>query len=280
MDQGPNYDWTTIWSMLPKKAQESLVNPVAKAIGDGVGGIFTWVFHKPIEYMAVEQAKVESLKHMTAEKLSKIPENKMDFSKRGLMVKALEDSKYSLDNELMREYFSTLIAKAANKDTANLVSPYFSTILSNMSVRDAKFLEHFKNTQSLAIVKIRFTDSKAPKNFTDYKQDYILNKNVNAKEENIEVYSEEIDALESLGVVKRKYGQINESEADDIRSIFRHIKNKHLEKNLAGHFELELNSDKKQEIFINKHPYDTVQTIPGSLDLTELGKSFVRMVLL
>ena len=67
MDKGPNQDWTTIWSMLPSDAQANLVNPAAKAIGDGIGGLFTWIFHKPIEYLAVENAKVESLKHMTAE---------------------------------------------------------------------------------------------------------------------------------------------------------------------------------------------------------------------
>ena len=63
MNQGPNYDWMTIWSSLPQQAQQNLVNPPTKAIGDGLGGIFTWVFHKPIEYLAVEQAKVESVNH-------------------------------------------------------------------------------------------------------------------------------------------------------------------------------------------------------------------------
>lgn len=66
MDNGPDYDWTSLWNMLPQKAQADLVNPTAKAIGDGLGGIFTWIFHKPIEYQAVERAKVESLKHMVA----------------------------------------------------------------------------------------------------------------------------------------------------------------------------------------------------------------------
>ncbi len=63
------------------------------------------------------------------------------------------------------------------------------------------------------------------------------------------------------------------------KKIFQHINDKHLEKKLAGHFTIELDSDKPQEIFLTQHPYDTVRPIPGSLDLTDLGKSFIKMVL-
>ena len=106
-----------------------------------------------------------------------------------------------------------------------------------------------------------------------------MNKNNNSKKETIKTYSKEIDTLESLGIVKRKYGQINNSEKQDIQKIFQHINDKHLEKKLAGHFTIELDSDKPQEIFLTQHPYDTVRPIPGSLDLTDLGKSFIKMVL-
>ena len=34
MNQGPNYDWMTIWSSLPQQAQQNLINPPTKAIGD------------------------------------------------------------------------------------------------------------------------------------------------------------------------------------------------------------------------------------------------------
>ncbi|KRK56221.1 hypothetical protein FC31_GL001409 [Limosilactobacillus antri DSM 16041] len=281
MDQGSNYDWTTIWSILPEKAQENLVNPSAKAIGDGVGGIFTWVFHKPIEYMAVEQAKVESLKHMTAEKLSKIPENKMDFSKSGLMVKALEDSKYSLDSEIMREYFSTLIAKAANKDTANKVSPYFSTILSNMSASDAHFLSKFKIkfesneyvkgpdyivNNDLPLCRMKLTGPHGEiaytaenSTFADYNKD------------KLQAYTESLELLNSFRVLNYQYGIGKGHFRDDYEKMYNLLNVDEEQKGIDG---------KSQRIHYLTHAFTNAEAEYGYVELTSIGQSFANIVLL
>lgn len=268
-----------IKKFVPNSTIELLLNPVAKEVGYTIAGVYYSIFGKLIKYGVVKKAETDALIKQVAQKYDNIPEKDRTNINKGLIYKAFEDSRYSLSSEELRDLFSNLIANSANVNNTKNASPYYSTILKNLSRNNAKFLARFKSVQSLAIVKIRFIDSKAPKNFTDYKQDYILNKNNNAKKENIKAYSEEIDTLESLGLVKRKYGQTNDAEEDDIKRIYRHINDMHLDKKLPGHFKIKINSDKKQEIFINKYPYDAVQIIPGSLDLTELGKSFVRMVL-
>nr|PMC27398.1 hypothetical protein CJ225_06085 [Gardnerella vaginalis] len=265
--------------LIPQSTLELLLNPTAQGIGFSIAGIYYGIFGKLIRYGVVQKAKTDALIKKTAEKYNNIPEDKRTDVNKGLIYKYFEDSRYSLASEELRELFSNLIANSANTNNIDKVSPYYSTVLKNLDQKDAVFLERFKNKQSLAIVKITFTDSKSPSNFTDYKQDYILNKNNNSKKETIKTYSKEIDTLESLGIVKRKYGQINNSEKQDIQKIFQHINDKHLEKKLAGHFTIELDSDKPQEIFLTQHPYDTVRPIPGSLDLTDLGKSFIKMVL-
>lgn len=288
MDKGPNQDWTTIWSMLPSDAQANLVNPAAKAIGDGIGGLFTCIFHKPIEYLAVENAKVESLKHMTAEKLSKIPQDKMTMDKRGLMIKALEDSKYSLDSKLMREYFSTLLAKSANKDTAERISPYFSTLLSNLSPDDAKFLKLFKKhheetpgvtftppyyiADGLPMGRIVYLDRNRPLQYvTGHDEaDLLLN-----SEGKVKSYSKEIDSLIAFGLAERDYDRydgryIKEFEKLEELSNLDYDR-KLLRGEIPNHFLITTNGDQ---------PFNKVSFHRGMLNLTELGKSFLRIILM
>lgn len=264
---------------IPQSSVELLLNPLAQDVGYTISGIYYAIFGKLIKYGAAKKAETDALINRVSEKYSKIPEDHRTDANKGLIYKAFEDSRYSLSSEELRELFANLIANSADSNYSKEVAPYFSTVLKSLSVNDALFLKRFKSKQSIAMVKITFTDSKSPRNFTDYKQDYILNKNNNSKKETIKTYSKEIDTLESLGIVKRKYGQINNSEKQDIQKILQHINDKHLEKKLTGRFTLELNSDKPQEVFLTQHPYDTVRPIPGSLILTDLGKSFINMVL-
>lgn len=264
---------------IPQSSVELLLNPLAQGVGYTISGIYYAIFGKLIKYGAAKKAETDALINKVSEKYSKIPEEDRTDANKGLIYKAFENSRYSLSSEELRELFANLIANSADSKYSKEVVPYFSTVLKSLSVNDALFLKRFKSKQSIAMVKIRFTDSKSPRNFTDYKQDYILNKNNNSKKETIKTYSKEIDTLESLGIVKRKYGQINNSEKQDIQKILQHINDKHLEKKLSGRFTLELNSDKPQEIFLTQHPYDTVRPIPGSLVLTDLGKSFISMVI-
>lgn len=281
----PNYDWTTLWSMLPEKAQADFVTPTAKAIGDGLGGIFTWIFHKPIEYSAIERAKVESLKHMTAEKMSKIPQDKMTFGKRGLMIKALEDSRYSLDSELMREYFSTLLAKSANKDYEDEISPNFSTILSNLSQNDAQFLKLFKKNyekvpetvvapsyylaDGLPLGRIAYLNKSTPFQYSVSKADLILNK------EKLLSYSKEIDSCESFGIMKRNY------EFYDGRYIKQFEKMEELSN--LDHERKVLRGEVPNHFIITTgggQPFNDVEFQRGMINLTETGKSFLRIILM
>lgn len=264
--------------VIPKSTLELLLNPIAQGIGYSLGGLYYAIFGKLIRYGVVKKAETDALIKQVSEKYTQIPEERRTDANKGLIFKAFEDSRYSLSSEELRNLFANLIANSTDSKYLDQNSPYFSTVLKNLSVNEALFLNNFKHTQSIAIAKVRFTDSKDRQFFTDYKQDYVLNKNDNPKKETISIYSKEIDTLESLGITRRKYGQFNNSERNDLSKIKKHINNKHLEKNLNGHLELNINSKKRQKIFLTQHQYDTVNIIPGSLELTELGQSFVKII--
>ena len=279
MDPNQIEAWKEI---IPESTMELLLNPVAKGVGYTVAGLFYAVFGKIAKYGAAKNSEIDDLINKTAKKIKEIPENKQTNANNGIMLKGFEDSRYVLNDGLMREYFSNLISKAANKDYSDKITPYFSTVLGNLSVADALFLQNFREGKRLipaiAIAKIRFVDTHDSVSFSDYMQDIILEYNDDSKP-TLKEHSEQIDTLESLGILRRSYGISNESEKDDLSKMEQLVDSMDLKQKLNGKFNINLNSA-NNHIFITKHQYDNYKFIPGSLELTNLGKSFARIVLL
>ena len=194
----------TLKQVIPESTLKLLINPLAQGIGYSISGIYYAIFGKLIRYGVVKKAETDALIKRVSEKYEQIPEERRTNANEGLIFKAFEDSRYSLSSEELRNLFANLIANSTDSKCINEISPYFSTVLKNLSVNEALFLNRFRHTQSIAIAKVQFTDSKNRQFFTDYKQDYVLNDNDNHKKETISIYSKEIDTLESLGIVKRK----------------------------------------------------------------------------
>lgn len=134
---------------VPQSTKEKLFNPAADAIGQGVGGMFTWIFQKPIEFGIIKKAEFADLANKAAEKLDQIPVENRDDTKFGLTIKTLEQSKYSINDELLRDWFSTLVANSVDNRKNSKFSPYFPTILASMTHEDAIFLKHFVNNRGI-----------------------------------------------------------------------------------------------------------------------------------
>lgn len=61
-----------------------------------------------------------------------------------MICQALEDAKYCVSNETIREMFADLIASTMDKETCDSVHPSFSTTLKQMSSNDAKLFKIFQ----------------------------------------------------------------------------------------------------------------------------------------
>lgn len=64
----------------------------------------------------VKSNEVDDLINQTSQKVAQIPPEKQTLEKRGLIMKSIENSQYSLDSEKLREMFANIISRAANKD--------------------------------------------------------------------------------------------------------------------------------------------------------------------
>lgn len=271
--------------LIPKSTLELLLNPLAKGIGYTTAGLFYAVFGKIAKYGAANEKEINDLLDRTAKKLDKIPKSKQTTNNKGLMLKGFEDSRYSLNDELMREYFSTLIAKAANKDYKDKISPNFSTILSNLSPSDAQFLRLFKKhyekapgltvtppyyiADGLPLGRVVYLDKARPLHYSVNRPDLVLNK------EKIISYSKEIDSCESFGIMKRNYNLYDRryiKQFEEMKKLSNlNYDRKLLKGEIPNHIVISTNGDQ---------PFNDVEFHRGMINLTQMGKTFLQIVLM
>lgn len=130
---------------IPQSTVENLVNPATKSTGNALQTVVDAFFHFSLDglrrYNIVKEKDLLDFQKKIYEKTESIPEENRDDSKVGLAFKSLEDSRYQLDEELMRELFSNLLVSTLDDRKNNKVLPSFSHILSNLTNADALFLK-------------------------------------------------------------------------------------------------------------------------------------------
>lgn len=142
--------------LVPKELITNLFGPATKSIGEGLGGITNFVMGPLRKLNVVSEKSYQDFVEKVNAKTDDIPIENRDASKLGLVLKAMEDSRFQLDDESMREYFANLIAGLVD-DRKNLAStPRFSTILSDLTSSDAELLTVInQHEQSIPLVDIR-----------------------------------------------------------------------------------------------------------------------------
>ena len=131
------------------KAVENLTDTPTAVLGKGFAAIFSLVFD-PIIHLD-DKRKARYLHNLNIYKqeldnsLAAIPkENLIEEPKLQIAAQALEDSKYCIEEPVLREMFAKLIASASDRTKADTVHPSFSTIIKQMSPQDATTLQRIK----------------------------------------------------------------------------------------------------------------------------------------
>lgn len=130
---------------IPEKVGDDVLVPLLKPLGQGLGGIFYWIFQKPIKYGIIKQAELQDLANRTKACIDQIPDTCKDFSQTGLIMRALDSSKFQINKAEFRKLFAALIASSADERINNVVTPRFAFILSQLSSQDARVLEILHN---------------------------------------------------------------------------------------------------------------------------------------
>ena len=70
--------------------------------------------------------ELQDLANKTSARLQNIPETNRDTSKRGLLMKIIEEAQYQISEEDLRTMFANLIAASVDNRKNTSISPRFS----------------------------------------------------------------------------------------------------------------------------------------------------------
>lgn len=164
-------------NIFPENTTDALLTPAATSLGAAFKDIVEAISNKtlgPIKrYNLVKEQELKDFEDKLNTNINNIPEENRDQSKMGITFKALEDSKYQLNKEIMREAFANLISNSLDSSKNSTISPKYSDILRNMSSREASLFSKIFNN-NLGIVPVITLDAKGKNNVTRRILDYTL----------------------------------------------------------------------------------------------------------
>lgn len=170
------------------------------------GGISHMAEKRKIKYAL----DLETFKISLEEKIAKIPTENLIEARTQIVMPALENSKYCVEEPILRDMFVNLISSSIDNRKSNLVHPAFGDFLKTMSPLDARNLLLLKEKMHLPICHLKML--KSPDSGYTY-----LNRNIfiiNADNIDIEKTAQSISSLTRLGLIESPYGVlINEASA-------------------------------------------------------------------
>lgn len=260
MNNNESKNPTVLKFEFPQVVNEAIL-PLAKSIGitlshgwEGLTmGIDTWYGKKKIE----RDHNLQLYKDEIQKELSSIPEENLQEPKMNILGPSLEASKFYFEEPQYREMFSKLIASSFDSQKNNVIHPFFTEAIKQMTPLDAHLLSLFKDKIDLPIASYKF---KTETGFTLH-YPYVFFEE--RKETTPEYFSASIINLQRLGFISVNFGEwfIDESKYEIYKN---NIFFQSMVQQVSSLRQTDPNS-KIQEYTFDK----------GMMRLTPLGKNFL-----
>jgi len=239
-----------------KEIYGDLLKPGVRQVGSaieavlGLGNTILWPLHLLNQRARLNlQASLESYR----EKMAKVPIEQVVAPPPELAVPIAEKFPY-LENEDIRELFTSLLTMASSSGTNHSAHPSFTNVINNLCPDEAQLLRNFVGTRAIPFVYVRYVNARQDR-FTQICDIHIRTKHgirLTFKE-NLSAY---ISNLEGLGILKldRSTSTLDEDQY------------------------LVLEGDVKTAFANYKAPdgYPIQQINKGRIDVTDFGIMFIR----
>lgn len=128
-------------AFLPQSTIEYLLNPTAETIGQSLDGIATALCWPLLKLRIIQKNKLKQFAEEIRNKNDQIPVENRDSSKIGLAIKAIEEARYQLNEDDVRQMYVNLISSTVDNRKNNLVNPRLATVVTQFGPDEAKFLK-------------------------------------------------------------------------------------------------------------------------------------------
>lgn len=248
------------FEMVPQNTISKLLDPIVDPLGKGIGGVASFIMNPLMKLGVINKYNMENFERKIMEKNNNIPIEHRDTSKQGLALKAVEDSIYQLDNEELQEMFANLIASSLDDRKNKEVFPSFSTVLKDMTAKDASLFNTIYNVIAVPKVNINFGNHANPNNLLV--AEHILLTNDGTISEPVS-----INTLDRLGLINIRTNALIQPNFRAVYSTF--PQNEYY---ISALRELELL--KSADI-----PFDKLVISEGYITVSEFGKKFGNAVI-
>ncbi len=137
-------------------AVKNLTDTPTKNVGQTLGDLWYLVFggitHAADKRRMKYAADLEKFHKELTESVDKIPDEKKVEPSIQITAQALENSKYCISSESLRNMFTKLISGTMNKDFESLVHPSFPEMIKQMDENDAHILMELKRKSNVSPV--------------------------------------------------------------------------------------------------------------------------------
>lgn len=130
-----------VYNSLPLSTQEAMLNPAAKTLGEALNGAATVICSPLIMLGVVSKSLLKKFSTEIDNKINKIPSENRDISKLGLVIKAMEESRYQLNKDDIRKMYVNLIASTVDNRKNTVVNPRLATVVAQFGQKEAEFLK-------------------------------------------------------------------------------------------------------------------------------------------
>lgn len=119
---------------------------IPRAINAAFSELDKWILNK--EYA------VDETKKLLAQKLENVNPDKIVEPEPYVAVPAIQALSYSMNNKELRDLYATLLAKAMNSDTKDLVHPSFVEVIKQMSPIDAAIFKIITESDDTPLIDL------------------------------------------------------------------------------------------------------------------------------
>lgn len=138
---------------------KNLTDKPTATIGETISDCIYLVFGGISQKAALKRAKyaieLEHFKTELEDKLNAVPEDKRIEPNTQVICTALDNMRFCVEEEKLRDMFSSLIANSINSDKTNLVHPSYGEIIKQMTSLDASIFLWLSKQDFLPIMKIK-----------------------------------------------------------------------------------------------------------------------------
>lgn len=240
-------------------AVKNLTDTPTQNAGQTIGDLWYLVFggisHAADKRRMKYANDLEQYRRELTKTIEQIPEDKKVEPSIQITAQALENSKYCISSQSLREMFVKLISGSMNKDFEPFVHPSFPEMIKQMDDSDAMLLSELKRNGKSAIANFRLVSSKNSGYQLLFTNAYISN----IFRIPIEKCARSLTSLERMGLVKLEYDVYFSDE-----TIYSSFKSLDLYKTFTANLEHNVN-------------YSKIDVQKGLCSVTPLGKDFINL---